>query len=59
VMTTGGILGTITGITDKIATLEISPKVRIRVAKAHVTEVVSKTGAEDSSEKKMKTENGS
>jgi len=59
VMTTGGILGTITGITDKIVTLEIAPKVRIRMAKAHVTEVVSKTGAEETSEKKSKTENGS
>ena len=59
VMTTGGILGTITGLTDKVVTVEISPKVRIRVAKAHVTEVVNKGGAEESSEKKTKTENGS
>ena len=59
VMTTGGILGTITGITDKVATLEIAPKVRIRVAKAHVTEVVNKTGAEEPGEKKSKTESGS
>jgi len=59
VMTTGGILGTITGLTDKVVTVEISPKVRIRVAKAHVTEVVTKTGADEGSEKKSKTENGS
>ena len=56
VVTTGGILGMITGITDKIVTLEIAPKVRIRVAKAHVTELVNKSSAEDASEKNEKKE---
>jgi len=54
VVTTGGIFGTITGITDKIVTVEISPKVRIRVAKAHVTEVVNKGSAEEPAEKNGK-----
>jgi len=59
VVTTGGILGTITGITDKIVTLEIAPKVRIRVAKAHVTEVTNKGSETGATDKKTKTENGS
>jgi len=59
VMTSSGILGTVAGITEKIVTLEIAPKVRIRVAKAHVTEVTNKSGETAASEKKNKTENGS
>lgn len=59
VVTTGGIFGTITGIADQIVTLEIAPKVRIRVAKAHVSEVTNKGAGSDSDEKKEKTEKSS
>jgi preprotein translocase subunit YajC len=52
VVTTGGILGTITGVTDKVVTLEIAPKVRIRVAKAHVTEVTNKSSESGATDKK-------
>lgn len=33
VMTTGGLLGEITGITDQIVTLEIAPKIRVKVSR--------------------------
>jgi preprotein translocase subunit YajC len=38
VVTGGGIVGRISGITDKIVTLEISEKVRVRVLKAQVVD---------------------
>jgi preprotein translocase subunit YajC len=36
VITTGGIYGKITGVTDTIITLEIAPNVRIRVTKSSI-----------------------
>jgi len=36
VITTGGLHGRITGITDTIATLEISEKVRVKVVRANI-----------------------
>lgn len=39
VLTTGGIHGKITGITDTIITLEIAPNVRVKVSKSHVAGV--------------------
>jgi preprotein translocase subunit YajC len=36
VFTTGGILGTVTGVADKFLTLEISEKVRVRVLRANI-----------------------
>lgn len=36
VVTSGGIHGKITGITDTIVTLEIAPNVKIKVAKSHI-----------------------
>ena len=52
VMTSSGILGTVAGITEKIVTLEIAPKVKVRVAKAHISEVTAKSDGGDSDEKK-------
>src|ERR1700746_1618252 len=40
VVTTSGILGTITGITDKVATVEIAPNVRIKILKSQISQVV-------------------
>jgi preprotein translocase subunit YajC len=40
VITTSGILGTITGITDKVVTLEIADNVRIKILKSQVSQVV-------------------
>jgi len=36
VITTGGLYGRITGITDTVVTLEISEKVRVKVARGNV-----------------------
>jgi len=38
VVTSGGLYGKITGITDNIVTLEIAEKVRVRVAKAAIAQ---------------------
>ena len=38
VVTGGGIIGRISGITDKIVTVEISEKVRVRVLKAQIVD---------------------
>jgi preprotein translocase subunit YajC len=41
VVTSGGIHGKITGITDTMATLEIAPNVKIKVSKSHIAGVSS------------------
>jgi preprotein translocase subunit YajC len=41
VVTTGGIIGKIAGLTDTYATLEVQEKVRIKVVRSHIT---GKTG---------------
>jgi preprotein translocase subunit YajC len=38
VVTGGGVVGRISGITDKIVTLEVSEKVRVRVLKAQIVD---------------------
>src|SRR5262249_6260083 len=40
VVTSAGILGKITGITDKVVTLEVADNVRIKVLRAQVSQVV-------------------
>jgi len=45
VMTTGGIHGKITGLTDTVVTLEIADKVRIKVARSAIGAVLQKSGA--------------
>ena len=45
VMTTGGIHGKITGLTDAVVTLEIADKVRIKIARSYVGAVLQKAGA--------------
>ena len=48
VVTTGGVHGKITGITDTIVTLEIAPNVRIKVSKANIAGLsTAYTKAED------------
>ena len=44
VVTSGGIQGKITGLTDNIVTLEIAEKVRVKVLRSHITAVVQKAG---------------
>ena len=36
VVTNGGLIGRITGLTDQEITLEIAPKIRVKVARSHV-----------------------
>ena len=45
VMTTGGIHGKITGLTDAVVTLEIADKVRIKVARSAIGAVLQKSGS--------------
>lgn len=45
VMTTGGIHGKITGLTDAVVTLEIADKVRIKVARSAIGTVIQKSGS--------------
>jgi len=45
VMTTGGIHGKVTGLTDTVVTLEIADKVRIKVARSAIGAVVQKSGS--------------
>jgi preprotein translocase subunit YajC len=45
VMTTGGIHGKITGLTDTVITLEIADKVRIKVARSAIGAVIQKSGS--------------
>jgi preprotein translocase subunit YajC len=41
VVTTGGIIGRIAGITDQFVTLEVQEKVRLKLVRSHIT---GKTG---------------
>lgn len=40
VLTTSGILGKVTGITDKVVTLEVADNVRVKMLKSQVSQVV-------------------
>ncbi|OFZ18638.1 MAG: preprotein translocase subunit YajC [Bdellovibrionales bacterium GWB1_55_8] len=40
VVTSSGIIGTITGLTEKVVTIEIASNVKIKVMKSHVAQVV-------------------
>jgi preprotein translocase subunit YajC len=42
VVTGGGLIGKITGVQDKIVTLEVSEKVRVRVTKAQIVDKFTK-----------------
>jgi preprotein translocase subunit YajC len=45
VITTGGIFGTVEGITDKFITLEVSEGVRIRILKTQIASTVNEGAA--------------
>lgn len=45
VVTTGGIHGTITGLTDSVVTLEIADNVRIKISRASIGSPFTKDGA--------------
>ena len=50
VVTTGGLHGRITGLTDTIVTLEISGKVRVKVGRSYVAGVVQAERSVDTKE---------
>ena len=46
VMTSGGLHGKITGLTDTVVTLEVAEKVRIKVSRNHIGAVLQKAAKE-------------
>jgi len=52
VVTTGGIIGRISGITDQFVTLEIQEKVRIKLVRSHITGKTGTAAAEAAPESK-------
>jgi len=46
VLTSGGIQGKITGLTDTVVTLEIADKVRVKVARNFIISVIQKAAKE-------------
>lgn len=42
VISSGGLHGTVTGLTDDVVTMEIAPKVRVKVSRGSVSAVVAK-----------------
>ncbi len=50
VVTVGGVYGRVAGISDQTVSLEIAPKIRIKVTKASIAQVTEKSAGEDKSE---------
>ena len=50
VMTTGGLQGKITALTDTVVTLEIADKVRVKVGRNYIAAVVQKAGKDKDKE---------
>ncbi len=44
VVSSGGLHGVVTGLTDEVITMEIAPKVRVKVSRGSVAGVFSKEG---------------
>lgn len=43
VVSSGGLHGTITGLTDDLVTVEVAPKVRVKVSRGSISGVTSRT----------------
>jgi preprotein translocase subunit YajC len=43
VVSSGGLHGTVTGLTDDVVTVEIAPKVRVKISRASISGVASKS----------------
>jgi len=43
VVTSGGLHGLVTGLTDDVVTVEIAPKVRVKIARGSISGVATKT----------------
>ena len=52
IYTSGGLIGTVTGVADKFLTVEISEKVRVRILRSHVAGKEESTGFEKKGEVK-------
>ena len=44
VISSGGLHGTITGLSDDVVTVEIAPKVRVKISRASISGVMGKGG---------------
>jgi len=51
VLTSGGVYGKITGVAEQTVTLEIAPKIRIKVHKSSITQVTASTAEEEAKQK--------
>ena len=47
IVTTGGLYGKVTAITDAIITIEIADKVRVKIARSHISAVAQKADKEE------------
>ncbi len=47
VVTSGGLYGKVTGLTDAVVTIEIADKVRVKVARTHISAVAQKAEKEE------------
>jgi preprotein translocase subunit YajC len=45
VVSSGGLHGVITGLTDDVITMEIAPKIRVKVSRGSVAGAIKKEGA--------------
>ncbi|MCP4665659.1 MAG: preprotein translocase subunit YajC [Deltaproteobacteria bacterium] len=45
VVSSGGLHGVVTGLTDDMVTMEIAPKIRVKVSRGSISGVSSRTGA--------------
>lgn len=54
VVTGGGIYGKVTALTDDVATVEIAPKVQIRVSRGTISHVSSARGEKEKTKEKEK-----
>jgi preprotein translocase subunit YajC len=43
VVSSGGLYGVVTGITDDVVTMEIAPKVRVKVSRGSISGIMNKT----------------
>ena len=48
VVSSGGLHGVVTGLTDEVVTMEIAPKVRVKVSRGSISGLLKREGAESS-----------
>jgi len=49
IVTSGGLIGEVTGISDTVITLEIAPKIRVKVSRSHIAGLSGPASSEPSS----------